>query len=793
MNGVQSLPPMTQYSTSSVQQQLDAAAAAAFESDASQMDLNSSLGGKKDPTAFLEKGDLTAAQRAKLNRDRNREHARSTRLRKKAYVQKLKELVEGLHSERTEEVRKRRVAVQHLAEVQSVRRAVVRTFLRFHSGYESDSRKWATIVEDDFWFKQPVTPYRSFRRAEIEQECRVSRGVDAMVADAASLSVMVEGIGSRSIRWMQIKRDEVLPRDDQRSGSSHMPQNIAGQKSRLNHAVSSLSSSSGSSNNSGGEEDCRKARIHLSQQLATSGHSQKQQGQVGGASVVGGNNKVSSSSGSDSGKNANTSTEYHDYHAQPLPDPMLNDSEESSPTDDSAGDSINSMNRKANGTSQGKISSDSSSGDEDKSTEQGSSKRRKVDDGHKSSVAGESTMGNIDANAVFAIAGTAAARAGRGGMPANIAKSGGISHNIRAVVAAPLPANGNARLSTAPLIKIPPFMGIGKRPTFSNSTSSVVLPPVASTIVKPAAVPNVASIPQLPPAQFAMMAPTAVSLSTSQYSLSKSNNGVGKALGSAPVVGTVNLVPDADSSSSNSGSHLPQIRTYYHANEDDMLLTEDVLMCPFIFRSQDAVACGALAECVKPGMLRAHFSARNKLVSLEMVYDAMGFMQQLERASGSEGTAQIVPGSLEMALSPNTNEARVITLAKPPFLIVSVNEAWTRTTKYTQMEVEGKELNILNGKLTNPDAGVRNGKPVHKFDEVAKGLCACSTNIHYDKEGRDFIDFVCSYPLTNANDEITHLLHVSKELPALTSPPYGFQEFCSTGSDSSPKMMLSAP
>lgn len=775
---------MTQYSTSSVQQQVDAAAAA-FESDASQMDLNSSLGGKKDPKGPLEKGDLTAAQRAKLNRDRNREHARSTRLRKKAYVQKLKELVEGLHSERTEEVRKRRVAVQHLAEVQSVRRAVVRTFLRFHSGYESDGRKWATIVEDDFWFKQPVTPYRSFRRAEIEQECRMSRGVDAMVADAASVSVMVEGIGSRSIRWMQIKRDEVLHRDDLRLGSSHMPQNIAGQKSRLNHAVSSLSSSSGSSNNSGGEEDCRKARKHQSQQLATSGHSQKQQGQVGGASAAGGNNKVSSSSGSDSGKNANASTEYHDYHAQPLPDPMLNDSEESSPADDSAGDSINSMNGNANGAGQGKISSDSSSGDEDKSTEQGSSKRRKVDDAHNSSVAAETGMGNVDANAVSPIA--EAARAVRGGMPANIAKSGGISHNIRAVVAAPLPVNGNARLSTAPLITLPPFMGIGKRPAVSNPAPSAVVPPVASTIVKPAAVPSMASMPQLPPTQFAMMAPTAVSLSTSRYSLSTSNSGVGKALASASVVGAVNLVPDADTSSSNSGSNLPQIRTYYHASEDDMLLTEDVLMCPFIFRSQDAVVCGALAECVKPGMLRAHFSARNKLVSLEMVYDAMGFMQQLERASGSEGTAQIIPGSLEMALSPNTNEARVITLAKPPFLIVSVNEAWTRTTKYTQMEVEGKELNILHGKLTNPDASVRNGKPVHKFEEVAKGLCACSTNIHYDKEGRDFIDFVCSYPLTNANDDITHLLHVSKELPAPTSPPYGFQEFCSTGSDSSPQ------
>lgn len=113
--------------------------------------------------------DLTPEERAKQNRDRNREHARSTRLRKKAYVQKLKELVEGLHAERTEEVRQRRVAIQHLAETQNVRRAVVRSFLRFHANFELDERKWSTILEEDAWLKQPVTPYRSFRRAEIEQ------------------------------------------------------------------------------------------------------------------------------------------------------------------------------------------------------------------------------------------------------------------------------------------------------------------------------------------------------------------------------------------------------------------------------------------------------------------------------------------------------------------------------------------------------------------------------------------------------------------------------------------------
>ena len=113
--------------------------------------------------------DLSVADRQKQNRDRNREHARSTRLRKKAYVAKLKELVEGLHAERTEEVRQRRIAIQSLAEMQNVRRSVVKTFLKYHANYEPDERKWSTLLEDKFWLKQPVTPYRSFRSSEIEK------------------------------------------------------------------------------------------------------------------------------------------------------------------------------------------------------------------------------------------------------------------------------------------------------------------------------------------------------------------------------------------------------------------------------------------------------------------------------------------------------------------------------------------------------------------------------------------------------------------------------------------------
>ena len=136
-------------------------------------------------------GEPSSEQKKQSSRDRNREHARCTRLRKKAYVDKLKELVDGLHAERNEDARKRRAAVQRLAEVQELRRKVVNTFLEYHCSFESDYNKWKLIVEtgggdkqkhhgidnhsnnavveEEFWMKQPVTPYRSFRRCEIQK------------------------------------------------------------------------------------------------------------------------------------------------------------------------------------------------------------------------------------------------------------------------------------------------------------------------------------------------------------------------------------------------------------------------------------------------------------------------------------------------------------------------------------------------------------------------------------------------------------------------------------------------
>ena len=86
----------------------------------------------------------------------------------------------------------------------------------------------------------------------------MSRGVLAVIADAASVAAMIEGVGSRSVRWMQIKREDFFLREEERTGRKHMPRNIVGQNSQFQQAVSSLSSSSNSSNNSSGGEEVNK-------------------------------------------------------------------------------------------------------------------------------------------------------------------------------------------------------------------------------------------------------------------------------------------------------------------------------------------------------------------------------------------------------------------------------------------------------------------------------------------------------------------------------------------------------
>jgi len=721
-----STPGINPMAPSSVQVHMAANAAASQAIAVSNtIAVAENVGSTSKTTGKRRTKDLTSEERAQQNRDRNREHARSTRLRKKAYVSKLKELVDGLHRERTEEVRQRRVAIQHLAETQDVRRAVIRSFLRFHGSYETDERKWNTLLEDSFWLKQPVTPYRCFRRCEIENESRITRGAEGMLADSSSMAVMIEGVGSRSVRWAHLKRQEFIAKEEERTGRKRMPRNIVQQNNRFRNAISSISASSSDSSNmgsnncsSGGEENS----------------TNNNKGQKNTSSTTGGrsdNATKNVSSSSHEGQcvaqsSINNSGDFHDYHAKPLPDPKL--------PSDPTGQGSDSQD----GLNSGDVTKRVSTSSVDDSTaaikvpsNNGANKRRKTES-----------------------AGTAAAKASNSFLPANmIAKTGGIAHNVRPIVSSvSVQKAGKARLALAPAVPLPPFAGIGKRPntlsptavSSSFATSSAVSMSVADNANGKAR--NGSIVDAIPSRR-----PTLANIAL------EAQNGK-----STPVISG-----DIETSSSNSSRGRPQIRAYYHLNEDDMILMNDVIMTPFVFRTQDAVLCGALSECVLHGMLRGEFSSRNKLMSLEMVYDSMGLMQQLERCSGSELMAQIIPSSLEMALSHVPYECRVITLAEHPYQIINVNEAWTKLTGYTQIDVEGAELFDIMDSDSSEGSGSQLSNPTYDLSDVNEGRCKCTTRFHYDKQGREFVDFMCSYPLTNPDGEVTHILHISKELKSL--------------------------
>jgi hypothetical protein len=61
----------------------------------------------------------------------------------------------------------------------------------------------AEILDENFMFTLPITPYRSFHKAEIINSCRVVRGISAMIADNCSLALMVESLGCGSLAWRE--------------------------------------------------------------------------------------------------------------------------------------------------------------------------------------------------------------------------------------------------------------------------------------------------------------------------------------------------------------------------------------------------------------------------------------------------------------------------------------------------------------------------------------------------------------------------------------------------------------
>lgn len=90
-------------------------------------------------------------------------------------------------------------------ELESVRLAVVKTFLHYRATGEQDRFNWERIVDRQAVLTLPVTPYRSFRREEVVSGSRIVSGMDAILGDTKSLQLCFESVGSPSTEWKRAR------------------------------------------------------------------------------------------------------------------------------------------------------------------------------------------------------------------------------------------------------------------------------------------------------------------------------------------------------------------------------------------------------------------------------------------------------------------------------------------------------------------------------------------------------------------------------------------------------------
>lgn len=150
------------------------------------------------------RSNLTPDERARQNRDRNREHARNTRLRKKAYVEELKATLSALVSQRDAAELEKRHASQRELEQREVRFRVLEEFLKLRGRNEANAARWAAILEEKFTLTLPVVNFRdmvhsndgSHRNSNALHE-QVLTGVNEVMNDSTLCSTFLQSLGKQ--------------------------------------------------------------------------------------------------------------------------------------------------------------------------------------------------------------------------------------------------------------------------------------------------------------------------------------------------------------------------------------------------------------------------------------------------------------------------------------------------------------------------------------------------------------------------------------------------------------------
>jgi len=181
------------------------------------------LAAASDPAAAkaarARRATLTADERARQNRDRNREHARNTRLRKKAYVEELKRTLTELVAQRDAQDLEKRHEKQRDLEVREVRYRVMEEFLKLRARGSDVNllARWVAILEDGFTLTLPKTEYRTMVenhssgmkrqvpldsgsnvKTEVCAPGQVLRGATECLEDASKVASFINTLGSNN-------------------------------------------------------------------------------------------------------------------------------------------------------------------------------------------------------------------------------------------------------------------------------------------------------------------------------------------------------------------------------------------------------------------------------------------------------------------------------------------------------------------------------------------------------------------------------------------------------------------
>jgi hypothetical protein len=86
----------------------------------------------------------------------------------------------------------------------------------------------------------------------------------------------------------------------------------------------------------------------------------------------------------------------------------------------------------------------------------------------------------------------------------------------------------------------------------------------------------------------------------------------------------------------------------YLVNDRTMISCGDIVSCGFFLVCEGHHMTG-VQDINLRGMLQCKFNASNLLVSMEMIFDVMGFMQQFQRAVMLDPQRIVIPNTLRMA------------------------------------------------------------------------------------------------------------------------------------------------